>query len=165
MPLLPPLLCSLAAALPIAVQAQSPAPRKNWFNDPFFQVAGGLPACPVPLGPLLTDDEQRQQAHGRIERGTRCFAEGRCQDFNAYRYDATLAAPVRAALLAVPGVARGSVWVTIQRRWVFLEGCVAQPALVQRLVRAAQAVPDVETVVPLLSVGTRAKAPYALAPP
>ncbi|MDW5441349.1 BON domain-containing protein [Polaromonas sp. SM01] len=159
------LLGILAALLSTNVRAQAPPEKKNWFDDPFFQLSSGLTACPVPLGPMLTEEEQRQQAHGRIERGTRCFRAGQCQDFNAYRYDKTLAVPVQAALQAVPGVASSSVWVTIQRRWVFLEGCVSQPALIPRLVQAAQAVPDVEAVVPLLMTGTRAKPRYAVQAP
>ena len=164
----PPLSCLLGvllALLAVKVHAQTPPEKKNWFDDPFFQVSNGLPACPVPLGPLLTEEEQRQQAHGRIERGTRCFRAGQCQEVNAYRYDKSLAATVQAALQAVPGMAASSVWVTIQRRWVFLEGCVSQPALIPRLMQAAQAVTNVETVVPLLMTGTRAKPPYAVQMP
>lgn len=157
---LPKLLCVPAALAMLGAGAQALPERQNWFGDPFFQVAGGLPACPQPLGPLLTQDEHRQQAHGRIERGTRCHMEGKCTSPNAYLYDKTLAAPVRAALAAVPDVARSSVWVTIQRRWVFLEGCVHDPGMVKRLEQAARAVPDVEAVVPLLGIGTRDRPRY-----
>jgi hypothetical protein len=130
--------------------------RRNWFEDPFFQLSSGLPACPVPLGPLLTVDEQRREAHYRIERGTSCWLAGECRDSNAYRYDKGLAPQVEAALKAVPGIERSSVWVTIQRRWVFLEGCAASPDQVAQLERAARQVPDVESVVPILSVGSAA---------
>jgi osmotically-inducible protein OsmY len=60
-------------------------------------------------------------------------------------------------------VNKGSVWVMIQRRWVYLQGCVPNAALAKKLERAARALPDVETVVPDLMVGTRGKPPYPLA--
>src|SRR6476620_5088961 len=101
-------------------------------------ISAGLPGCPAPEGPLLTFEEQRKEAHWRAERGTSCWLAGKCRDSNAYRYDKTLADPVRAALLAVPGVAASSVWVTIQRRWVFLEGCVSSPEQAQQLEQAAK---------------------------
>ncbi len=145
-----------------AAQAQSTVPpeRRNWFDDPFFQVSSGLPACAVPLGPLLTDEEQRREAHDRVERGTSCWLAGTCSDSNSYRYDKRLAGPVASALKAVPGLERSSVWVTIQRRWVFLEGCVASAQQAAQLEQAARAVPDVEVVVPALDVGVVQKPRY-----
>jgi hypothetical protein len=134
-------------------QAPSAEEMRNWFDDPFFPVSSGRADCPVPLGPMLTRDEQRREAHYRVERGTSCWLAGRCSESNAYRYDKGLAAPVAAALKAVPAIERSSVWVTIRRRWVFLEGCVASPGQAAQLEQAALAVPDVEIVVPTLSVG------------
>lgn len=146
--------CALALSLafaPAQAQTGEPLPRRNFFDDPFFQLSSGLPQCPAPLGPMFTVEEQRREAHGRIERGTSCWLAGKCRDSNAYRYDKGLAPQVEAALKAVPGFARGSVWVTIQRRWVFLEGCVDDKALITRLEQAARQVPEVEAVVPMLS--------------
>jgi hypothetical protein len=149
--------------LPMVAAAQQLPDRRNWFDDPFFQVSSGLPGCPVPEGPLLTIDEQRREAHWRAERGTSCWLAGRCRDSNAYRYDKTLAPQVEAALKAAAGVERSSVWVTIQRRWVFLEGCVASPALARELEAAARAVPEVETVVPALGIGVSEPPRYPVA--
>src|SRR5512133_1326621 len=112
------------ATLACTSWAQPPA-RRNWFGDPFFQITAGFAGCPVPRGPLLTQEEQRREAHDRIERGTSCWLEGRCADSNVYRGDAALGANVKAALAAVAGMADTSVWVTVQRHWVFLQGCVA----------------------------------------
>ncbi len=141
-------------------------PKRNWFDDPFVQVAAGLPACPVPEGPLYTEAERRQQMHSRLERGTSCWLAGRCADSNAYRYDKAIAPKVQAALARVPGVRRASVWITVQRRWVYLQGCVPSAGLARRLERAAKAVPDVELVVPVLMQGTRGRPPYPVpAPP
>jgi len=156
----------LLSVLPLAAQqgaAQEAAPKQNWFDDPFFQVASGMPACPAPEGPLYTAEERRAQTHSRLERGTSCWLAGRCADSNAYRYDKPLAPKVRAALEAVPGLRRGSVWVILQRRWVYLQGCVPSAALAKRLERAARAVPEVETVVPDLMVGTHGRPPYPVA--
>lgn len=155
----------LLAAAHAAALAQATPEKKNWFNDPFFQVSSGLPMCPVPEGPLLTFDEQRKEAHWRAERGTTCWLSGRCRESNAYKYDAELAPRVEAALKALPPGPPSSVWVTVQRRWVFLHGCVSSQAQAARLEQAARAVPDVEAVVTALSTGTRGPAPYPVAAP
>ncbi|MDP9601459.1 UNVERIFIED_ORG: hypothetical protein J2W38_001245 [Variovorax paradoxus] len=156
----------LAAQTGTAQEANGPTSgslKQNWFDDPFFQLSSGLPACAVPEGPFYTTEERRLQTHSRLERGTTCWLAGKCADSNAYRYDKPLAPKVRAALLAVPGVKKGSVWVIIQRRWVYLQGCVPDAALAKKLERAARAVADVETVVPDLMTGTRGKPPYPVA--
>ncbi|SFP75341.1 BON domain-containing protein [Variovorax sp. 770b2] len=162
--LLPVLLLAAQAAMAQQTQEVAGALKQNWFDDPFFQVSTGLAACTTPEGPFYTAEERRTQTHSRLERGTSCWLAGKCTDSNAYRYDKPLAPKVRAALLAVPGVRSGSVWVMIQRRWVYLQGCVPTPALARRLERAARAVPDVETVVPDLMTGTRGKPPYPVYP-
>jgi len=157
-------------SLSTAAAAQAPGAaarpeKKNWFDDPFFKLASGAPGCPVPEGPLYTEEERRSQMHSRLERGTSCWLAGKCADSNAYRYDKPLAPRVEAALKQVPGAARGSVWVMIQRRWVYLQGCVPSRELALKLEQAAHAVPDVETVVDDLMVGTRGKPGYPLAAP
>jgi osmotically-inducible protein OsmY len=53
----------------------------------------------------------------------------------------------------------------IQRRWVYLQGCVPSHELALRLEHAARAVPDVEAVVPDLMVGSRGKPSYPVALP
>jgi len=157
--------CVATAAFAASIATAQPAAvKRNWFDDPFFQVSHGLANCPVPEGPMLNESERREQMHSRLERGTSCWLAGRCTDSNAYRYDKGLAAPVRAALLQVPGLRRTSVWIIVQRRWVYLQGCVPDAKMARRLERAARGVPDVETVVPDLMIGTRGKAPYAVAP-
>ena len=116
-------------------------------------MASGLRGCPVPEGPLLTAEERRAQTHSRLERGTSCWLAGRCADSNAYRYDKPLAPQVQAALAAVPGVRRASVWVVIQRRWVYLQGCVASGPQREALERAVRGIDDVEAVIDELMVG------------
>jgi hypothetical protein len=163
-----PALFSIAlVAVNLVAHADTSLPKKNWFGDPFFQVASGVSACPVPEGPMLTYDEQRAEAHWRAERGTSCWLAGKCKDSNAFRYDQALAAPVAAALRALPWIDTSSVWVTIQRRWVFLEGCVSSSEQALQLEQAAKAVAEVEVVVPAMITGTPKQAdkpPYAVAP-
>lgn len=159
------LLAIACAAGGAAAQVVGKPEKKNWFDDPFLQVSSGLRACPAPEGPLYTAEERRSQMHSRLERGTSCWLAGKCADSNAYRYDKPLAPKVQAALDAVPGVRRGSVWVVIQRRWVYLQGCVPSRDLSHRLEQAARAVPDVELVLPQLMIGTRGKPPYTAATP
>lgn len=165
---MPPVRCAvllLAVALGAGVAQAAGEAKKNWFDDPFFPVAQGLRACPVPEGPVYTEAERRQQMHSRLERGTSCWLAGRCSDANAYAYDRRIAEAARPALAAVPGVRRASVWVTVQRRWVYLQGCVPSRTLARRLERAARGLPEVETVVPDLMVGTRGRPPYPVAAP
>src|ERR1700755_995896 len=67
---------SASAASPAA--AASPLERKNWFNDPFFDLSHALPGCPVPLGPLMTHAQMEDDAHYRVERGTTCWLAHKC---------------------------------------------------------------------------------------
>ena len=80
-----------------AVWAQSPTERRNWFDDPFFQVTTRVPGCPVPAGPFLTEAEERVQSHGRAERGTTCWLAGKCEQPNSYAYDKDIAQAVQQA--------------------------------------------------------------------
>ena len=157
--------CIAAVALAAATAALAEPERRNWFDDPFVRVTAGLTACPAPLGPLMTHEEQRKEAHWRVERGTSCWLAGKCADSNAYRYDKAIAPRVVEALRAVPGAEASSVWLTVQRRIVFLEGCVRDDAQALALERAAATVQDVESVVPALLRGTAGRAPYELAAP
>src|SRR6266702_2903585 len=75
------------AQMPQPVAASAPAERRNWFDDPFVQATHGLPACPVPDPPLLTEAEMQHETHWRAERGTSCYRSGRCRLPNAYLYD------------------------------------------------------------------------------
>src|SRR5438552_18085190 len=104
-------------AVPMAASAED-APLKNWFNDPFFAVSADVPGCPVPRGPLLTKTEMEREAHVRVERGTRCYMEGRCTKSSSYFYDPEIAANLRRALAESKVLKGTSVWVSVQRRWV-----------------------------------------------
>ena len=145
---------------------------KNHYNDPFIQVTMGIPACPQPRGPFMTVKEAQMEAHPRIERGTTCFRAGKCIEPNSYRYDARIAkaaqATVTQALQQTPTLGQSSVWLTMQRRFVFVQGCVARKADVARWERLLKTVPEVEYVGVDLAVGKRAadfkRVPYPLMP-
>ena len=151
-------LAALLGTMPLG--AQDAAERRNWFNDPFFQIAAQAPGCPVPLGPYLTAAEQRAEAHDRAERGTSCWLAGRCARSNAYAYDQDIARALQARVGALKPLTGSSLWVTVQRRMVFIEGCVPDRRRVAALQAWATAVPDVEQVLVNVSTRPQAPAPY-----
>ena len=146
---------ALLAALQLAtVLAQAGAERRNWFDDPFVQATHGLPGCPIPDPPLLTEAEMQHETHWRAERGTSCYRSGRCRLPNAYLYDKEIAPRVVKAIDAVGTFGDTSVWVEGQRRWVWLKGCVSTPEQAAELERMVRLIDDVEAVIPQLIVGT-----------
>ena len=147
---------ALLAALQLAtVLAQAGAERRNWFDDPFVQATHGLPGCPIPDPPLLTEAEMQHETHWRAERGTSCYRSGRCRLPNAYLYDKEIAPRVVKAIDAVGTFGDTSVWVEGQRRWVWLKGCVSTPEQAAELERMVRLIDDVEAVIPQLIVGTK----------
>jgi hypothetical protein len=135
----------------------------NPFGDPFEQATHARADCPIPRGPAYTESARRAEAHGRIERGTSCWLAGRCKEPNAYRYDAAIAQGVLRALRSDAALAaRSAIWVTAQRRFVYLEGCVRNAADARRAEALATAVPDVERVIPALAL-PGGRVPYATA--
>ena len=108
---------------------EMPGERRNWFDTPFGPAVVGLAACPRPEGPLITEDEMRRQAHGRIERGTSCWLAKQCEDSNAYQRDPEIQQRVVDVIGSDPAFADSSVWVTTERRWVTLQGCLGTTAL------------------------------------
>ena len=163
-----PIILTLSAwALVSSVWAASDAPLKNWFNDPFIQVRSAVPACPLPLGPMTTEDEARKASHWRVERGTSCWLAGQCSKPNSYAYDKGIGKSVAAHFAADPAFARSSLWITVQRRFVWVEGCIDDPSITVGALEAfVRAEPDVERViVNLLQVGEGdGHVPYRLAP-
>ena len=139
--------------------------RSNVFNDPFLQVSGELPACPVPDPPGVTEQEARDLAHDRSQRGVSCWLAGRCRLHNAYLYDAEIIPRVQKALRADGRFGQTSIWAMGQRRWVWLQGCVStaeQAAEAEALVRR---IDDVEGVINQLMVGTSGEPAYRSSAP
>ncbi|MGC0155765.1 BON domain-containing protein [Chromobacterium vaccinii] len=145
---------SLGACLLLAGAAALAAPPlKNWFNDPFFQIRSRVAACPMPLGPFATEAEMRQQAHSRVERGTSCWRAGQCKKPNAYLYDADIAADLRRRFTNSRRFADASLWITVQRRFVYVEGCVHSRKTASGIVSFIKRTPDVQLVVDNIVVG------------
>ena len=123
---------------------------KNHYNDPFVQVTQAIAACPQPRGPFMTAREAQMEAHARIERGTSCFMAGTCIEPNAYRYDQRIAKAaqdaVTKALRRDAKLVRSSVWLTVQRRFVFVHGCVADRWQITRWEALIKAVQEVQYV-------------------
>ncbi len=145
-------------------QAAEDRPLGNWFNDPFIQVRSAIADCPVPLGPLLSQAEMRAQAHSRAERGTRCYFDGKCSKPNSYMYDPDIAADLSRRFAKSTAFAGASLWITAQRRFVWVEGCVrggrdtrgAELAL-EKFVKET---PDVEYVLINVTGDARGRVPY-----
>jgi len=147
-------------ASPLAAQPTEPL-QMNPFGDPFVQVTAGKP-CPAPLGPAYTEAQRRVEAHSRVERGTTCWLAGKCAEPNAYRYDAANAIAASAALQRDLTLASSAIWLTAQRRFIYLEGCVADQAQALKIEAIVKALPDVERVIPALALPGE-KPPYATA--
>ena len=134
-----------------AVRAHAQDPRTNHGHDPFFQISHAVGACPAPLGPLETEKEWLDDSHYRIERGNSCWIEGRCRLSNAYLYDTEIADTVQRRLatinLATHWREQSTLWLTLQRRFIYVEGCVTpgfdKTTFLTELARTA----DVERVI------------------
>lgn len=144
-----------------AAQAQV----KNWYNDPFFALSSAVSACPVPLGPLMSRAEAEDDAHYRVERGTTCWLAHKCSKPNSYLYDVDIAAAVRRQFQGDASLANTSLWITVQRRFVYAEGCA--PASFDRaaLQRRLEAIPDVEQVFVRVVADPHGALPYKTLPP
>lgn len=155
------LLSNLLLSLAPSVAAEE---LKNWFDDPFFQVRQELADCPAPLGPFLPQAKRNAEAHYRVERGTSCWLAGKCEHPNAYWYDAGIGKAVETAFAETRDFHDASLWITVQRRFVTVEGCVAAPEAARNLETMLQALPDVERVIVQVRKPGDAKAPYILLP-
>jgi hypothetical protein len=151
-------LTCLAAVPPAAAE------RRNWFDTPFDQAVAGAADCPRPEGPLITAEEMRRQAHGRIERGTSCWLAKKCEDSNVYRRDPEIQARVLHVIRGEPLAARSSVWVTTERRYVTLQGCVDSARVRRVLIERVRKTDDVDQVFDQLIVGTRRPPRWAVDP-
>lgn len=147
-------------ANPASASSENPAEVRNWYNDPFFALSTAPGACPQPLGPLMTKAEADDDAHYRVERGTTCWLAHKCTKPNSYLYDADIAKAIREKFKGDASLAGTSLWITVQRRFVYAEGCA--PAAFDRaaLERRLAAIPDVDKVFVRLRADPHALPPY-----
>lgn len=144
--------------------AQGEEAVRNWFGDPYFQVRSGTANCPVPLGPYLTERQMVMDSHPRAERGTRCWLEKKCAKPSAYLYDPGIAQAVRARFESTDKFREASLWVTVQRRFVWIEGCVRSRRTQAELEQLVRDIPDVEQVIVNVSQGVPATPAYRAFP-
>lgn len=149
----------LIGALPTVSMAQ-PTERTNYFHDPFGPATQGLPGCPVPSGPLWSPDEARQAEHYRVERGTSCYRSGQCRLPNSYLYDQEIFPRAVKFIQRDGRFDNTSIWLVVQRRWVFLQGCVHSEEQGRALEAAVRNIDDVEAVIGQWMVGTSGAPPY-----
>lgn len=134
---------------------------KNWFGDPFVAIRNAVPDCPEPLGPRITKQDATQQGHYRVERGASCYLAGECSKPNAYLYDAPIAAAIQHLFESDPDVARGSsLWITVQRRFVYLEGCRGNATDIDRAEAMIRTVSDVQLVLVNVAADPHGQLPY-----
>ena len=144
-------------AITAATQAE---PLKNWFADPYFQVRSGIARCPVPRGPFTTESEMRKEAHSRAERGTSCWLAKKCAKPNSYLYDPEIARAVQARFDATDALRDASLWVTVQRRIVWIEGCVPPIYADGQVEELLRGLADVELVIVNVTKSPMKKTPY-----
>ena len=102
------------------------------------------------------------ERHYRFECQQTLANEEDCQRSSAFAYDRDIATEIQAAMAASAQFSDTSLWVTVQGRIVYVEGCVAketQGAGVEHLVRR---LPHVQQAIAIVMVSAEAKPPYKL---
>jgi hypothetical protein len=153
------------AAFVSTCSAQTGDELRNWFDDPFFQVSAALPDCPTPAGPFVIETDRRVQAHRRAEKGTTCWLARECDRPSAYAYDRDIAAAFEAVVRDHEPFQNTTLWVTVQGRVVYLEGCTAQGSQATELEAFAMTLPHVQQAIAIVRVGPSARPPYRLRTP
>jgi hypothetical protein len=156
-------------ALPVAIGFVTSMPLaaagdelQNWFDDPFFQISAGIPNCPMPAGPFTDERDKRTQAHHRAEKGTTCWLAKECDRPNAYAYDADIAAAFQAAARERHPFANTSLWVTVQGRVVYIEGCAERESQAVEIEAFARALPNVQQAIAIVRIDSSARPRYRL---
>ena len=144
--------------------AASAEELRNWFDDPFFQISSALADCPLPAGPFVSESDKRIQAHRRAEKGTTCWLAGECERPNAT--PTTRTSPTRSARRS-PGATAGrtTLWVTVQGRVLYIEGCALQNSSAAEVEALARSLPHVQQAIALVRTDPTAPPPYKLRSP
>jgi hypothetical protein len=145
------MLALIAVLAASAAVSRADDARENRGHDPFLHVSGAIAGCAAPPGPAETDQEWLDEAHYRIERGNSCWIAGRCRLSNSYDYDREIAESVTRRLNSLNASMqwreKTSLWLTIQRRFIYLDGCVARDFDKTGFVSALGETADVEKVI------------------
>jgi hypothetical protein len=159
------ILIGMAALLFATGSPAEPADAlQNWFNDPFFPITAALPDCPLPAGPFTDEADRRVQAHRRLEKGTTCWLAKECDRPNAYAYDADIASAIQAAVRERNPFPDTTLWVTVQGRVVYVEGCSRDEAEAARIETFVRALPHVQQATAILRTDARSRPPYKTRP-
>jgi BON domain len=142
--------------------AQEDAQRLNRFNDPFFQISSAIQNCPVPAGPFITEAERLVQSHHRAELGTTCWLAHQCDRPTYYAYDQDIAKGLKAALQEHGPFDNTTLWITVQGRVVFIEGCVKDEKIYTELEALARSVPYVQQAIAAVYSNPAERPPYKL---
>ena len=140
----------------------------NWFDDPFFQISAAIEDCPLPAGPFTTESDRRVQAHRRAEKGTTCWLAKECERPSAYAYDRDIAAAFQAALRDGSDgnpFANTTLWVTVQGRVLYIEGCATDEAVAAHAEAFARALPQVQQAIAIIRTDAAVRPPYKLRQP
>lgn len=156
------LLTTLMATLTRPSVVYADDEKQNWFHDPFFQISNAVTDCPMPAGPFVTVAQRTAEAHHRAERGTTCWLTGKCDRPSSYDYDQDIADAFRKALATDNPFSRSTLWVTVQGRSVFIEGCADDRTLAARVEAFTMALPYVQIAVAKIRFNPSAVAPYTL---
>ena len=156
---------ALVLGIGIAAAARSAEELRNWFDDPFFQISSSLPDCPVPAGPFVSDSDKRVQAHRRAEKGTTCWLAGECERPNAYAYDRDIAESFRKAAGGAERWPGTTLWVTVQGRVLYIEGCALQNSSVAAVEALARSLPHVQQAIAIVRTDPASPPPYKLRSP
>jgi hypothetical protein len=135
---------------------------RNWFNDPFFQVSAADASCPLPAGPFVDERGRREQAHRRAEKGTTCWLANDCDRPKAYAYDADIEQAIRAAFARTDAFADTTLWITVQGRVVYIEGCARHAAAVARAEALVRSLPHVQQAIAIVRTDPSQRPPHAL---
>lgn len=157
--------CAVVAGAVLALAAQSADELRNWFDDPFFQISSALADCPLPAGPFVDESDKRVQAHRRAEKGTTCWLAGECERPNAYAYDRDIADALRKAIAGDERLKSTTLWVTVQGRVLYIEGCALQNSSVDAIEALARSLPHVQQAIAIVRTDPGAKPPYKLRSP
>jgi hypothetical protein len=133
---------------------------RNWFDDPFFQISSAVPDCPEPAGPRVSESERQVQSHRRAEKGTTCWLARECDRPNAYAYDRDIAQAIQSTVRSSPVFSNTSLWVTVQGRVVYIEGCVAQESQSADIEAFIRAFAHVQQAIAIVSAQPGARPPY-----
>ena len=152
----------VGALAPVAAGAEE---LQNWFDDPFFQITSGVPDCPLPAGPFTSESDRGVQAHRRAEKGTTCWLAGACDRPNAYAYDRDIAEAFRKAVAGADRLAGTTLWVTVQGRVLYIEGCALQNSSVAAVEALARSIPHVEQAIAIVRTDAASPPPYKLRSP